>query len=65
MADDKKKKDIEIPKMDLDADGLPSDAELEALQKAIDIEMDGVNQRGDEEGEDGEEAAGEGEGGEE
>ena len=43
----KKKKDIEIPEMELDADGLPSDAELEALQKAIDIEMDGINQRGD------------------
>ncbi len=51
MADDKKdspKKDIEIPKMELDADGLPSDAELEALQKAIDMEMDGINQRDDE-----------------
>ena len=45
-----KKKDIEIPKMDLDADGLPSDAELDALQKAIDREMDGVNQRGPEGG---------------
>ena len=50
-----KKKDIEIPKMELDADGLPSDAELDALQKAIDMEMEGVNQRGDEdEGADGE-----------
>jgi len=43
-----KKKDIEIPEMELDADGLPSDAELDALQKAIDMEMDGVNQRGPE-----------------
>ena len=50
-----KKKDIEIPKMELDADGLPSDAELDALQKAIDMEMEGVSQRGDEdEGADGE-----------
>jgi len=40
-----KKKDIEIPEMELDADGLPSEAELDALQKAIDMEMDGVNQR--------------------
>ena len=40
-----KKKDIEIPKMDLDADGLPSDAELDALQNAIDRELEGVNQR--------------------
>ena len=34
-----KKKDIEIPEMELDADGLPSDAELDALQKAIDMEL--------------------------
>lgn len=40
-----KKKDIEIPKMDIEADGLPSEAELDALQKAIDLEMEGVNQR--------------------
>ena len=37
-----KKKDIEIPEMELDTDGLPSDAELDALQQAIDREMDGV-----------------------
>ena len=43
-----KKKDIEIPEMELDTDGLPSDAELDALQKAIDREMDGVAQREDE-----------------
>jgi len=49
----KKKKDIEIPEMELDADGLPSDAELDALQQAIDREMDGVNQR--EEGDEQEE----------
>ena len=42
-----KKKDIEIPEMELDADGLPSDAELDALQKAIDMEMEGVSQRGE------------------
>ena len=35
-----KKKDIEIPEMELDTDGLPSDAELDALQRAIDREMD-------------------------
>ena len=45
-----KKKDIEIPKMDLDADGLPSDAELDALQNAIDRELEGVNQRDPEAG---------------
>ena len=43
-----KKKDIEIPEMELDTDGLPSDAELDALQQAIDREMDGVAQREDE-----------------
>ena len=43
-----RKKDIEIPEMELDTDGLPSDAELDALQQAIDREMDGVAQREDE-----------------
>jgi len=49
-----KKKDIEIPEMELDTDGLPSEAELDALQDAINREMEGVNQRdpdGDEESE--------------
>jgi len=50
-----KKKDIEIPEMELDADGLPSDEELDALQKAIDREMDGVNHREDGEAEASEE----------
>jgi len=51
-----KKKDIEVPEMELDADGLPSEAELDALQEAINREMEGVSQReegeGDEETED-------------
>ena len=40
-----KKKDIEIKDMELDADGLPSDEDLDALQRAIDMEMDGMAQR--------------------
>ena len=39
------KKDIEIPAMELDDDGLPSDAELESLQAAINMEKGGLEQR--------------------
>ncbi len=44
---DKKKdiKDIDMKDMDLGEDGLPSDADLDALQRAIDMEMDGMTQR--------------------
>jgi len=38
-------KDIDMKDMDLDADGLPSDEDLDALQRAIDMEIDGMAQR--------------------
>ena len=41
----KKNKDIDMKHMDLDEDGLPSDEDLDALQRAIDMEMDGMAQR--------------------
>ena len=40
-----KKKDIDMKNMELGEDGLPSDEDLDALQRAIDMEMDGMAQR--------------------
>lgn len=40
-----KKKDIDMKDMDLGEDGLPSEEDLDALQRAIDMEMDGMAQR--------------------
>ena len=45
MADKKKNKDIDMKDMELGDDGLPSDEDLDALQRAIDMEMDGMAQR--------------------
>ena len=41
----KKNKDIDMKNMELGDDGLPSDEDLDALQRAIDMEMDGMAQR--------------------
>ncbi|WP_233353704.1 nucleotide exchange factor GrpE [Hellea balneolensis] len=41
----KKNKDIDMKHMDLGEDGLPSEEDLDALQRAIDMEMDGMAQR--------------------
>lgn len=41
----KKNKDIDMKHIDLGEDGLPSDEDLDALQRAIDMEMDGMAQR--------------------
>jgi len=41
----KKNKDIDMKDMELGEDGLPSDEDLDALQRAIDMEMDGMAQR--------------------
>jgi len=41
----KKNKDIDMKDMELGDDGLPSDEDLDALQRAIDMEMDGMAQR--------------------
>ena len=41
----KKNKDIDMKSMELGDDGLPSDEDLDALQRAIDMEMDGMAQR--------------------
>ena len=40
-----KNKDIDMKHMDLGEDGLPSEEDLDALQRAIDMEMDGMAQR--------------------
>ena len=45
MAGKKKNKDIDMKDMELGDDGLPSDEDLDALQRAIDMEMDGMAQR--------------------
>lgn len=42
---DSKIKDIDMQDLDLGADGLPSEEDLDALQRAIDMEMDGMAQR--------------------
>ncbi|MEP3889229.1 MAG: nucleotide exchange factor GrpE [Hellea sp.] len=42
---DTKIKDIDMKDMDLGEDGLPSEEDLDALQRAIDMEMDGMAQR--------------------
>jgi len=39
------KKDIDMKDMDLGDDGLPSEEDLDALQRAIDMEIDGMAQR--------------------
>ncbi len=41
----KKNKGTDIPEMEMDADGLPTDAELDALQAMIDAEKDGMAER--------------------
>jgi len=41
----KKNKDIDMKDLELGDDGLPSDEDLDALQRAIDMEMDGMAQR--------------------
>ena len=41
----RKNKDIDMKDMELGDDGLPSDEDLDALQRAIDMEMDGMAQR--------------------
>ena len=41
----KKNKDIDMKHMDLGDDGLPSEEDLDAPQRAIDMEMDGMAQR--------------------
>jgi len=41
----KKNKDIDMKDMELGDDGLPSEEDLDALQRAIDMEMDGMAQR--------------------
>ena len=41
----KKNKDIDMKDLELGDDGLPSEEDLDALQRAIDMEMDGMAQR--------------------
>ena len=45
-----KNKDIDMKDIELDEDGLPSDEDLDRLQRAIDMEIDGVSQKSPESG---------------
>ncbi|MDG1666945.1 MAG: nucleotide exchange factor GrpE [Hellea sp.] len=45
-----KNKDIDMKDIELDEDGLPSDEDLDRLQRAIDMEIDGVSHKSPESG---------------